>query len=92
MHIERVAETGFRPPELDLISTPPPMFNWIWEIFTLLSCARQHNNGSPQPIPMTEIKAYYDLIDEKPLRYEVALLRRLDVAALNITHELRQQQ
>ncbi|MGP9819183.1 phage tail assembly chaperone [Salinarimonas sp. NSM] len=81
-HLEQVAkQTGKRPKDLEEPPVPPGMER-VWGAFLDLASVRGGNGFAPLPIGWADIAAY-DRLMERGLRpWEVAVIRRLDAAAL----------
>ena len=77
-------QTGIKPKELeDLVELPESCFQ-VWKWFIDLHNARGSNGFGVNPIPYSEIKAYFDLIDVQPEDWEVTLIKLFDNEALSV--------
>jgi len=76
-------QTGIKPKELeDLIELPDSCYA-VWKWFIDLHNARTSNGFGVNPITYTEMKCYFDLVEIRPEAWELELIKRFDVVALN---------
>lgn len=75
-------QTGIRPKELEDIIELPESCLQVWKWFIDLHNARGSNGFGVNPIPYTEIKAYFDLMEIQPEDWEVNLIKLFDNEAL----------
>lgn len=76
-------QTGIKPKELEDIVELPESCVQVWKWFIDLHNARGSNGFGVNPIPYTEIKAYFDLIEVQPEDWEVTLIKLFDNEALS---------
>jgi hypothetical protein len=90
-YFRRMKEAGQSVPFLDDEPELDPRHLWAWEGFiTLIQQRATGHEGVPQPIPMSEIKAYVDYVgmaDEADREDFLYLVLRLDSIALNYSHD-----
>lgn len=85
-NLEAVArQTGRRPDGLDGPPLPPAGYQ-VWEWFLELNSTRADGFGL-SPIKYSDIHAFFDLIGERPARWQLAALRRLDRVVLEASAE-----
>jgi hypothetical protein len=81
--LRKIKEAGATVPVLDRMPSVLPHANWVWLAFWRLSATRQTNDQGPQPILLSEIKAYCDLAGvtepafQDDLLYHVMVLDRM---------------
>jgi hypothetical protein len=80
-HLQSVErQTGKAPSEL----RPPPFPGAaaeVWSWFVDLDSARQGGFG-PTALSYNEIRSYFELMDIQPNRWELHVIRQLDIAAV----------
>ncbi|MGT2429243.1 phage tail assembly chaperone [Cupriavidus basilensis] len=80
-NLESVArQTGRRPEGLDGPELPPAGFQ-LWEWFMELNTTRQAGVGL-SPITYPDIQAFFSMIGERPARWQIDAIRRLDFVVL----------
>ena len=70
--------TGFKHKELENLPEIPLCFQYVFNWFLQLSERRQNSGFSFQPIPYSEIKAFFDLRQEMPQQWEFDLILAFD--------------
>lgn len=91
-HLELVQKrTGRKPPELKMPPFPFALHReWRW--FMDLNAARQvQGMGTPAPMSYTELGNYFQLLGERPAKWQLRLLRQLDSEALKHFAKKKQQ-
>ena len=79
-------EAGLSVPFLDNMPTVHPHNAWVMQGYTVLSTQRLKIDGRPQPIQISEIKAYADYVgmaDEGDREDFLWLVLRMDATALD---------
>jgi hypothetical protein len=80
-----------RPPELDLPTSPPGMFLYVWAVFFKLSATRSWSGNHPLAITYQEIAAYCSLYGEQLSKYDLDVIRTLDGTWINATVQASQR-
>lgn len=55
----------------------------VWNWFCELHASRSFNGFGANPLSYTEIKSYFDLMCIVPQEWEIKLLKKFDLEALN---------
>lgn len=80
-NLESVArQTGRRPEGLDGPELPPAGYQ-IWDWFMELNTTRQVGMGL-SPITYSDMQAFFAMTGERPARWQIAAIRRLDAVVL----------
>lgn len=90
MFRERYKKTGVKPAPLLARPRLKPQDAWYLEAFQSLSASRPSGFGGPEPIPLSEIKAYLDLNEVHDVREKKRLLnivQLMDMTWLKYQHE-----
>ncbi len=66
------------------MKTLPDSCALIWKYFMALHSTRTSNGFGANPITYTEMKNYFDLIQVDPEEWEIELIRRFDMKALDV--------
>ncbi len=83
--------TGKLPKELEDEPQLDEMFQESWYWFLSLNSKRQVGQGV-NPIPYSEIKAYFDLMQYQPMQYELDLIDLFDnIAVTEYSKQLEKQ-
>uniref|UniRef100_UPI004037FFE9 phage tail assembly chaperone n=1 Tax=Cupriavidus nantongensis TaxID=1796606 RepID=UPI004037FFE9 len=85
-NLESVArQSGRRPEGLDGPELPPAGFQ-LWEWFMELNNTRPAGMGM-SPITYTDIHAFFTMIGERPARWQLDAIRRLDCVVLRAANK-----
>lgn len=76
-------QTGIRPKELDDLIECPEEYKYIWDWFVELDSTRSGSGFGVNPIPFSEMVAYFTLLNVEPDAFEIVALRMLDRVAMN---------
>ena len=74
---------GYKEDEL-LETEKPLLLSYIYDWFMDLQSARKSNGFALMPIEFSEIKSYFELINQHPQKWELDTIRRLDSVALSL--------
>lgn len=91
-HLQTVEKaTGKRPAELET-----PEFPWLlhreWRWFQEINSARQGTGFGVNPTPYSEIRHYFELMQESPNPSQIRIIRKLDSVAMGHHAKLRREQ
>lgn len=76
-------QTGVKPKELeDMLEFPQDMMQ-VWKFFIDLHNGRSGNGFSANPISYSDIYSYFQLIGIEPHDWEIDVIRKLDMIALD---------
>lgn len=90
-HLESVwRQLGRKPSELENLIELPQSCLHVWKWFCDLHTSRSFNGFGPNPLNYTEIKNYFDLIDISPEEWELKLIKKFDMEAMDsISKEMK---
>lgn len=84
-------QTGVKPKELDNIPELPSSCEEVWSWFLNLHESRSSNGFGVNPIPYSDIDAFFRLKQIQPELWEIDLLKRLDRETLAVYAEKAKQ-